>query len=128
VALADDLARIAETAAPLALGGEAVEAVLAAEPASGRRLYLVAYTGNNARTWVVLDDAGVPVLERAAVREVVSLTALCELAGEAAGDDPPRLATPAYLDSLGSAALAGAFDAVEALTEDVEGAYKGVLS
>jgi hypothetical protein len=128
VALADDLVRIAETAAPLGREGETVEAVLAAEPASGRRLYLVAYTGNDRRSWLVVDDDGAPVLERAVVREVVSLTAMCELAGDAAGDDPPRLATPAYLDALGSAALAGAFDAVEALTEDVEASYNGVLS
>ena len=52
MALGDDLERIAGAAAA---HGE-VTGVLAAEPARGRRLYLVALGADEARRWLVLDD------------------------------------------------------------------------
>ena len=81
MALADDLERAAAAAAP---HGE-VSAVLAAEPAPGRRAYLVALGQGEARAWLVLDDACVPVTSREQVREVASIVVLCELAAELAG-------------------------------------------
>ena len=82
MALEEDLARAAERAGGFAAPGERVEAVFAAEPAAGRRVYLCAFDGREARTWLLLDEA-VPVTSRAVVRESVSLTALCEVIGEA---------------------------------------------
>jgi len=127
VALQDDLAAAAERAAAFAEPGERVDAVLAAEPSSGRRVYLCAYAGGAVRSWVLLDDRA-PVTSRALVREAVALAALCEVVGEAVGDEPPRLATPAYLDEHGAPdVVASAFEAVESLTEEVEAAYRAEL-
>jgi hypothetical protein len=81
MALVDDLERIAATAA----GHGAVHAVLAAEPASGRRLYLVALGEGDDRAWVVLDDAGAVVDRREDVRDTASIVAMCELAEDLAG-------------------------------------------
>jgi hypothetical protein len=128
MALGDDLERIALAAAA---HGE-VTGVLAAEPALGRRFYLVALGPEETRRWVVLDDAG----------ETASIVAMCELAGDLAGGGdleqlrselaqvrmveqpegieeaeeaalalertigaPPRLATLAYLDEVGTATI-----------------------
>ena len=129
MSLEDDLGSAAEAAAAFAGQNERMEAILAAEPGVGRRLYLCAYSGGAGRTWLVLDDAGHAVTDRALVREAVSLAALCEIAGEAADDEPPRLASPAYLDAFGSPdALTVAYAAVESLTQEVEAAYKVDLS
>lgn len=84
VTLADELERIARLASAHAAPGEPVSAVLAAEPAGGRRLYLCAF-GDSADGWLVLDEAGEPVAERATVREAASIAALCEVAVETAG-------------------------------------------
>ena len=128
MALQEDLARAATLAADFAAPEEQVEAVLAAEPASGRRVYVCAFTGDDgARTWLVL-DGDAPVTSRELVREVVSLTALCEVVGEAIGDEPPRLASPSYLDERGAPdVVAGALVAVESLTHEVEAGYKREL-
>ena len=127
MALEEDLARAADRAGGFAAPGERVAAVFAAELAAGRRVYLCAFDGREARTWLLLDEA-VPVTSRAVVREAVSLTALCEVVGEAVGDEPPRLASPAYLNEFGAPDLvASAFSAVESLTQEVEAAYKQEL-
>ena len=78
--LADDLERIA--AAAVAHGR--VTAVLAAEPASSLRRYLVAFEGE-ARRWLVLDDEGTVVTRRDEVRDTASIVAMCELAEDLAG-------------------------------------------
>jgi len=86
VALPEDLRRIAEAAGRFAAPGEEVAGIVAAEPSSGLRAYLCAYRGEDGETsWLVLDDAGKPVEDRAPVREVVSIAALVELAEETAG-------------------------------------------
>jgi hypothetical protein len=131
MALTDDLVRIAEAASTR---GE-VEAVLAAEPAGAARVYLVSLGGAE-RRWLVLDDQGVPVDERARVREAASIVALCEVAADIAlelggvAGEPPRLATPAYLDEVGAAAGAAFADglrfataAVDEFVRDVELGY-----
>jgi hypothetical protein len=129
VSLEDDLGRAAEAARTFAGEDERVEAVLAAEPGPGRRVYLCAYSDGADRTWLLLNERAEAVTDRTLVREAVSLAALCEIAGEAADDEPPRLASPAYLDAVGSAdALAVAYAAVESLTQEVEAAYKAELS
>ena len=126
--LQDDLAAAAERAAAFADEDEVVDAVLAAEPSTGRRVYLCAFKAGDGRRWLVLDEKS-PVTSRNVVREAVALAALCEVVGEAVGDEPPRLASPAYLDEHGTPDIvASAFVAVESLTEDVEASYKRELT
>jgi hypothetical protein len=85
VTLLRDLERIAGAAGPHAPDGHGLSAVLAAELSHGSRFYLCAFAGqDDARAWLVLDDAGEPVTERRDVRDVVAIAALCEIAGEAA--------------------------------------------
>jgi len=78
--LVDDLERIAAAAST---HGK-VTGVLAAEPAGGRRLYVVSL-GDEERRWLVLDDDARPVERRAEVRDAASIVAMCELAGDVAG-------------------------------------------
>jgi hypothetical protein len=102
MALADDLARIAQAAhARGSLSG-----VLPVELIDGSRIYLCAYESGN---WLALGDDEQPAASRAVVHAAASLSALCEIAEDAVGDPaavqpPPRLASNAYLDSLGDAA------------------------
>ena len=85
----------------------------------------------------MLDATGVPVEERSLVRDAVSIAALCEVAEEAAGIEPdePRIASPNYLDELGSGsgpelggAVKSATGTVDELLRDVERGYKRPLS
>jgi hypothetical protein len=117
-----------------------VTAVLAVEPTPGERVYLCAFgSSERVHSWLVLDDDATPVTDRKRVRDAASIAALVEVAEETAdGTEPtePRLASLAYLDSLGSrsgdgslaAAVQGAVPAVEELTKDVESNYKLELS
>ena len=103
--------------------------MLAAEPADNMRVYVFSYEGDGGRTWLALDGDGGAVTSRSLVREAVSLVALCEIAEETAGIDVehPRLATPAYLDSIGTPDVAASLQAVDALLLEVESAYKQEL-
>lgn len=88
MALSHELSRAAAAAAALADDGEIVEAVLAAEPTPGRRLYVCSFAGDSeprARTWLVLDADGAPVTRRDTVRDAVSIAALAEIAADTAG-------------------------------------------
>lgn len=81
----EDLDRIAAVAAGFAAEDEELAGVLAAEPASGGRVYLCAFRAGEAVSWLALDDAGEPVTGRELVREAASLVALAEIAEESAG-------------------------------------------
>lgn len=60
--------------------------VIATEPRAGARVYLCSFDGADAtRSWLAVRDDGTPVRSRAELREAVSIAALCEVAGEAAG-------------------------------------------
>ena len=86
MALTDELERIAQAAASFAAPGERVAGILAAEPLDLGRVYLVAYeTDGGGHAWLALDEDGRPVESRRAVREAVSIAALCEVAEETAG-------------------------------------------
>jgi hypothetical protein len=85
VGLSEELGRIAGAAASHADPGERVVGVLAAEPSGGERVYVCAFEGAGRRSWLALDGSGHPLESRAVVREAVSISALCELAGETAG-------------------------------------------
>ena len=79
--LEEDLERIAGAAAA---HGQ-VTAVLAAEPASGLRRYLIALGDGEERRWLVVDDAGAVVEARDEIRDTASIVAMCELAEDLAG-------------------------------------------
>jgi hypothetical protein len=123
MALAEDLERIAAAAAA---HGE-VSGVLAAEPAAGRRVYLVSFGADDERRWALFDDTGTIVERREDVRDAASIVAMSELAAELAGGArtegiaeaegaalelervvgaPPRVASPGYLDDVGAATIA----------------------
>jgi hypothetical protein len=89
MALAEEIDRVAAVAASLAAAGEELAAVLPTEAHRGARLYLCAFESEaGERSWVGLDEDGRPVLERSALRDAVSIAALCEVAEEvAAGGD-----------------------------------------
>jgi hypothetical protein len=136
VSLVDDVSRIATTAAAYAAPGEDVGAVLPLELEGGDRLYLCAFTDSSPQqSWLLLDDGGSPLSDRKLVRDAASIAALVEVAEESADVPPPeepRVASLAYLDSLGTtsrngdfaAALQGALPVVDELAKDVEGNYK----
>ena len=59
--------------------------VLPVEIAAGERRYVLAFGSvEAARTWLVVNDRGMPVADRRDVRDAVSIAALCEIAEEAA--------------------------------------------
>ena len=143
--LAGDLERIAEKTG--------ADAVLAAEPHPGERVYVCAFEeADGGRTWLAVDRAGEPIPERQRVRDAVSIVALCELAEEiAAGGDLDELRSqlaalrmtedPAGIEEAEEAALAlqrvlGAppmlatptrLDAIGAATRTLEVALGGVM-
>jgi hypothetical protein len=135
VSLSEDVGRIAAAAARYAAPGEEVAAVLPVEPASGERIYLCAFMQpDDVQSWLALDDRGAPVTSRSLVRDAASIAALVEVAEESAAvpaGGEPRLASPAYLDSLGAAvtgevagALQSVLPAIDELTRDLELNYK----
>jgi hypothetical protein len=81
MSLVEDLARVADAATRYG----AVSGVLAAEPASGLRAYLVALGEGDSREWILLDADCAPVADLERVRQAASIVVLCELAGELAG-------------------------------------------
>jgi len=85
VTLLADLERIATIATPHAPEGGALSAVLAAEATPGLRAYLCAFEAEDgARSWIALDDEGIPITLRRDLRDVVAIAALCEIAEESA--------------------------------------------
>jgi len=93
VGLREELERVAGLARRLAAPGETLAGVLPAEPGPDSRVYLCAFVDEpGARSWVALDAEGEPISSRSAVRDAVSIAALCELAEEtAAGGELERL-------------------------------------
>ena len=136
MSLSEHVGRIAEVAARYAAPGEELAAVLPVEPASGERIYLCAFVqADGTQSWLALDDEGSPLTDRALIRDAASIAALVEIAEESAAmslEDEPRVASPAYLDSLGGAtangdvagALQSALPAIDELTRDLELNYK----
>jgi hypothetical protein len=85
VSLREELERIAAAAERYADEGERVVGVLATEPEEDVCVYLCAFELGEARSWLGLDGDGLPVEDRALVREAAELAALCELAEEISG-------------------------------------------
>ena len=91
--LREELERVAGLAQRFAAPRETLAGVLPAEPGPDRRVYLCAFVDEaGTRSWVALDAEGKAIASRAAVRDAVSIAALCELAEEtAAGGELERL-------------------------------------
>jgi hypothetical protein len=85
MALSDDLRLIADAAVAHAGPGEEVSAVIPTEPAGGERVYLIAYTAGEEKSWLALDGDGRPVEDRRVLRDAVSIAGMVELAEETAG-------------------------------------------
>jgi len=117
-----------QIAAAASAHGE-VTGVLAAEAVSGQRSYLIAYGEGDTHEWLVLDAAGQAGSTSAcACSKSPRLVAMCEVAAELAGKgDEPRLASPSYLDTVGTAELGAATGVVDAFVNDVERGYKRPL-
>ena len=129
--MSEELERILPAARQFAGDGEELSGIVVAEPREGTRVYLCAFRAGERRSWLALDGRGVPVTSRRLVREAASIAALVEIAEEAAEhiDDAQRVASLAYLDSIGGdSSLAAALPAVDELTRDVETHYKLELS
>jgi hypothetical protein len=136
VSLSEDVGRVAAAAVRYAAPGEEIAAILPVEPASGERVYLCAFVQpDGTQSWLGLDERGSPLTDRAVVRDAASIAALVEVAEESAGvtiGDEPRVASPAYLDSLGATATNGdiagalqsALPAIDELIRDLELNYK----
>jgi hypothetical protein len=117
MALSSDLRRIAEAAVVHAGEDEEVSAVIPTEPLGRQRVYLVAYTAGERKSWLALDADGLPVTDRRTLRDAVSIAAMCELAEETAGGGRlPELRS--QLETLrATEAPEGIDEAEEALTE-----------
>jgi hypothetical protein len=144
VRLSEQLERIAAEADSYADEGEELAAVIPAEPADGIRVFLCAFSSGDERSWIALRPDGRAVADRSLLRDAVSIAALVELAEDSAEgldvvEEPPRVATSAYLDAIAAAARAAEHGpggsgfaeamkqgsvAVEGLTLEVEGNYK----
>jgi hypothetical protein len=91
MAVAEDVARIAEVAAGYAAPEEELAGILAVETL-GRRVYLCAFASADGRSWLALDEGGRPLTEQRLVRESASLAGMVEVAEESAGGgDLPEL-------------------------------------
>jgi hypothetical protein len=116
--LSADLERIAAAAGAYA-NGDALVAVLAAEPAVGVRRYLCAFEGAvGDRTWLAFDDAAAPLTSRRGVHDAALIAALCEVAEECAfpGDlDELRAQLVALRIAEQPAGIGEAEDAAQAL-------------
>jgi hypothetical protein len=78
MALAEELAEVAARTG--------AEAVLAAEPRPGERVYVCSFEeADGGRTWLAYANGSEPLTDRQRLREAVSIVALCELAEETAG-------------------------------------------
>ena len=134
-----ELRHIADAAVRHAADGEELTGIVPAEPGSGVRVYVCAFSDGDETSWLVLDADGRAVEDRSLVRDAVSIAALYELAEEATGAaaEEPRVATPAELDALAAgaedpqafvAAMKHATGTVDELVKDVERGYKVPLS
>lgn len=83
--LEEEIAAARAAAEAQAREDEVVNGVVAAEPATGIRVYLCSFERGAERSWLALDRLGRPIADRALVRDAVSIAAMCEFAEESAG-------------------------------------------
>jgi hypothetical protein len=86
MALSDELDRAIELATAHLQDGDRVSGGLATETEPGRRVYVLAVDGaDGTRGWLGVRADGSVVVSRSELRAAVSIAALCEVAGDAAG-------------------------------------------
>jgi hypothetical protein len=85
VGLDEELSAAAAAAEAFLDPGEELAAVIAAEPATGLRLYLCAFGRDERLRWLALDAQRRPVSDRTLVKDAVAIVGMCELAEESAG-------------------------------------------
>jgi hypothetical protein len=85
MSLEQELERTFAAAGRHARPDEHAVAVMATEPDSGARVYVVAFAAGDNLAYVALDEAGAPVSDRRLVKDAVSLAALAERADEVSG-------------------------------------------
>jgi hypothetical protein len=126
MALSDDLRLIADAAVSHAGPGEEVSAVIPTEPAGGERVYLIAYTAGEEKSWLALDGEGRPVEDRRVLRDAVSIAGMVELAEETAGGG--NLAElRARLQALRESDAPDGLDEAEAAVDELERTIGGEL-
>jgi len=115
VSLSEDLARAARLAIEHAEEGDAVSAVIATEPRAGVRVYLCALDAHDGyRSWIAVREDGSALTDRRELREAVSIAALCEVAGDAAGGGDVEALLASLVALREAEAPAGIEDAEEA--------------
>ena len=126
MALSQDLRRIAEAAVTHAGEDEEVSAVIPTEPAGAGRVYLVAYTTGERKSWLALDAEGATVTDRRLLRDAVSIAAMCELAEETAGGGHlPELRS--QLETLRETEAPEGIDEAEAALAELERTMGGEI-
>jgi hypothetical protein len=106
-------------------------AVIATEPASDTRVYVIAFAAGGELAYIALDGAGAPVSDRRLLRDAVSLAALAERAEEVSGATAAAelltlfAAAAAALRDAGAEDAAAAADAVSAATQRLADAATG---
>jgi len=126
MALSDDLRLIADAAVAHAGPGEEVSAVIPTEPAGGRRVYLIAYTAGEKKSWLALDEDGRPVQDRRVLRDAVSIAGMVELAEETAGGGNLQ-ELRAQLQALRDGDAPEGLDEAEAAADELERTIGGEL-
>ena len=137
VSLSEDVGRIAEAAGRYAADGEELAAVLpvGARPRASASISAPLSARTELRAGSRSTIEGSPLRNRTLIRDAASIAALVEIAEESAAipsGGEPRLASAAYLDSLGAEAVNGdvagalqsALPAIDELTRDLELNYK----
>jgi hypothetical protein len=114
-----------------ARGDEQPVAVIATEPASGTRVYVIAFADGGDLAYLALDGSGAPVSDRRLVRDAVSLAALAERAEEVSGATAAAELSSRFGEAAAALRRAGhddaaaAADAVVAATERLADAATG---
>src|SRR5262245_54149704 len=117
--LTDDLRGIAGGAVPYAGPAEELGAVIPTEPAGSTRVYLVAFTAGERKSWLAFDADGRSVEDRRVLRDAVSIAGMVELAEETAGGG--KLAElRAQLETLRATDAPEGIDEAEAAIDDLE--------
>ncbi|HEY3764804.1 MAG TPA: hypothetical protein VGL44_06565 [Gaiellales bacterium] len=111
--------------------GEHAVAVIAAEPQSGTRVYVVAFESGGELGYVALDAAGAAVSDRRLIKDAVTLAALAERAEEVSGATAAEELAERFgaaartLRAAGATVAADAADAVVATAGRLSAAAAG---
>jgi hypothetical protein len=127
MSLEQELESMLAAAGRHARGDEQAVAVIATEPATGRRVYIVAFAAGDDLAYLALDDAGVPVPDRRLVRDAVALAALAERAEEVSGATAAEDLIARFTEA-GEQLRRGDADAAAAAAADAVAAAAGRLA